>query len=253
MQAFQLFAAIVRKRLQAATVNTPPAVHTDTPIASLTQRSRIDISTVPIILARGSGSLIDIITGSNIVSAIGKLSLPIGAPSFSHPEQSYIDFYRLYLSQADGVFLHLAVSRNDPKTVLECRLYQPYHRIVPTSKEEWEFWLLDNPDPNVGGMIGCPIMPGKDDDGPLQYTRTWIASNQRIEPFGVAESIVDEQGDITTMSHTMMHYARPLTDPKLAEYLLVSVVETYGATEAAVYMWLGVDVDQSDLTAYPPG
>ena len=138
----------------------------------------------------------------------------------------------------------------EPTKIIELRLYRPYKEIVPADTDEWAFWLLDDPDPDKGGMIGCPVMQGDDTDGSIPYQRSWNPSGLRVQPYQVDENILDVQGNITRVRHTMMHYHRSLTDPKLSEYMLVSAVERAG--EASVCIWLGVDLDRSDLTAYPP-
>lgn len=239
---FKLLSAMAQKRWTAATSTTPPPPHTETPLADVTQRSMIEISTVPLILAGAAKSLLKPIPGRNIVTAIGGLSF------LGHK------FYRVYLSQGEGAFLHLVVA-TDPKKILECRLYQPYHEIVPEKngkdEKDWAFWLLDNPDPKFGGMIGCPIMQGKNEDGGIQYQRSWVPSNpQRIQPYIVAEVVLDIEGHYSTFQHTMMHYERQLNDT-LKEFLLVSAVENLG--EASVNMWLGMDIETTDLSIYPAG
>jgi hypothetical protein len=45
-----------------------------------------------------------------------------------------------------------------------------------------------------------------------------------------------------------MHYGRALTDPTLAEYLMVSATED--EESAGVNLWLGIDLAATDLTVF---
>jgi hypothetical protein len=236
---FQMLSAMAQKRWAASTSSTPPPPRTVTPLADLTQRGMVEISSIPLILAEGANSLLKPLPGRNIVTAIGRL------------DYNSLHFYRVYLSQGDGAFIHLAVG-SDPKKLLECRLYQPYYEVVPqqsgANELSWEFWLKDNPDPQVGGMIGCPVMQGKNEDGAIPYQRSWLAGGLRVQPVLATENLLDIDGNNTRFSHTMMHYGRRLNDT-VNEYLLASAVET--PDSASVNMWLGIDIEVSDLTIYP--
>jgi hypothetical protein len=303
---WQYFSAVAKKQLVASTP-AKPLVFTKTPIQDLTQRSFVELDGVPFILSNAAGSLFRDISGNHSIIGVSKLNY------IEH------DFYRAYLSNDAGSFIHLGVHPSKPNDILECRIYQPYNEIIPLwgNREEqvvtlnthswwrsgdidypvtvlpdeyvregveyqyityndadgktwnigvpkdqivyttdevdeslnWEFWLLDNPDPNIGGMIGCPIMQGKNEDvdadgNTYQYSRTWVASNQRIDPVVTTELMIDVNGETTFFKHTMMHYSRPLNNDDI-EYLLVSCVETDGL--AYVSMWLGLDIVRTEM------
>lgn len=257
---WKLFSTIVKKRWEEANVVPPPK--TSTPMADLNQRSAVAIDSVPIILAEGAKSLVKHLPERGTVTAVGLMYY------------GNIEYYRVYLSQSDGCFLHLATKFQniDPiRKILECRLFQPYHEIIPESAtpEEarhrmglspetkideamtWSFWLLDNPDPNVGGMIGCPVMQGKEEDGNIQYQRSTMQINGRVMPLLVAEKVVDSVGGEILLHHQMMGYQRTLDDGKTLEYLLVSAVLQPGQPDTmSINMWIGIDIKPADLTVY---
>lgn len=252
---FKLFSAMAQKRWTAATDHTPPPARTLTPIADMTQRSAINISPIPVILAQGAKSLLKPLPEHHVIIAIGRLAY------------GGLGFFRVYLSQGDGAFLHLAVGA-DGKTLLECRLYQPYHEVVPLwasldaqkrgmlpgnaldESLNWEFWLRDDPNPQIGGMIGCPSMPGKNEDGAILYQRSLASGmlGQRIAPLTASETLLDIEGHGTKLQHSLMGYGRALNET-VNEYLLVAAVESPAG--ASVNMWLGIDIDHTDLTLYP--
>lgn len=146
-----------------------------------------------------------------------------------------VEYVYITYTDADG-----AHKTGVPKDQIE-------YRIEPDESLDAEFWLLDNPDPNVGGMIGCPVMQGKTIDNNVQYTRTWAASNSRIGPVVTTEHIIDGNGDDMVVQHTMMHYSRQLED-NIVEYMLVSCCEVDG--RAYILQSLGLDIPQSAMTIF---
>ncbi len=244
---FQLLSSMAKKKWDKATSPRPP--HTITPIKDLTQGSAIEINPVPLILSQGNGSSIKTIDRSMVI-AVSEITQHSGR------------LFRCYLSQEEGAFLQFATS-NSSLDILECRLFQPYDEIVPMWDNvepgedqdlSWSFWLADDPDPDVGGLIGCPIMPSKNDDlgedgQPKFFQRSWLPSNKRILPFELNEHLISQSGDVTELKHLMMNYRRPLKGNQ-TEYLLVSCVESND--EASVNFWLGIDIQVSDLTVYAP-
>ena len=212
----------------------PKPVRTMTPM-QLSQGSAMTISMTPLILADAAGALFksDFPT-SQRSAAVGQLSL-MG-----------FTFYRVYLTEGDGGFLHFATRGEE---IIETRLYRRYadengEDVIPTSTEDWAFWLAD-----ADGYIGEPVMQSRDVDGGLQYIRSWGGtSTAHLAPYQAVESVVNEAGLTTTLRHRMMHYSRRLTDATLAEHLLVSAVE--GDNVASVVFWLGLDLQPSDLTVY---
>lgn len=253
---FKYLAALVDKHL---TLSAPKFAYTPTPLEELTQRSMVELDMIPFILASGNGSMVKDISGIHQVIAIGRYSC-IG-----------FEFYRAYLSKDIGSFIHIAVDPRFPDEILECRIYQTENTISPAfatrqqqvltlgenidEAQNWEFWLLNNPDPNIGGMIGCPVMQGKnvyDAEGniaydPPQYIRSWVEGNQRIEPVQVTETVVDLNGNVTVFNHSMMHYGRGLSE-NIGEYLFVSAVETDDTAD--VNMWIGLDINPNDLKIF---
>ncbi len=249
-------------KLEIKKVTTKPSIHTNTPIPELSQKSAVAFDPTPLVLTEANGSLFKTLPERHIVPLIGKFSLSGNA------------FYRAYLSQGDGAFLHLTVSNFKPNEITECRLYQPYHEVIPlyvdadstdgvavASDLLWSNWLLDNPDPAVGGIIGCPTVNSKNDDidsttgQPYLYYRSWESSDAHINPKIVTEQTIGTDGQITITRHRMMHYERLLNDGKQKEYLLISCSEMNPDAEnaaASVIYWVGIDIDKNDLTVYPP-
>jgi hypothetical protein len=224
MSFFTLLAAIAKKQM---TTSTPPP-RTKAPLR-LSQGSAVEISVVPLVLAEHAGALFDHdLADRHTIIAVGRYAL------FG------INFVRAYLSQNDGAYLHFATKGD---AIVETRLYRPYSEQIPTTVDEWSFWLAEE-----DGYIGYPIMQSKDEDGPKQYQRSWSASDAHIDPALVTELIVDLPGATTAVHHQMMHYSRALNDT-LAEHLLVSAVQT--GDGMSVNMWLGIDITPQDLTVYP--
>jgi hypothetical protein len=186
--------------------------------------------------------------------------LQIGFATYRH--------YRAYLSQSESAFIHIATTVTDPKKILECRLYQPYKeigtgdiidgltdKIYNTAAEaaaagwgpdhSWEFWMLDNPDPAVGGFLGCPVMVGKDTDNTPHYQRSWVANNARINPIIGVERLLHADGHPAQIEHQMMHYGRALSGG-VFEYMMVSKLAT--DVDDSLMMWIGLDIKPEDLT-----
>lgn len=246
---WQYFEAMVNKRLAGPAQKLPKTI---TPIDGLSQRAALEINPVPVILAGSAGSLIKNFPGRHNVAAVGKMT------------NTGMDFYHVYLSNDPGTYIRLVVAQNDPRTILESRIYQRYdEKVIPyqtvaeaqqagdEEPKSAEFWLLDDPDPNVGGLIGCPIMPGKFEDGNIQYARTWAAENRlRIQPIIMNEFILGMDGSTSVVNHQTMHYGRALTDDQ-SEYLLVSMVGQDGGVRNSFNSWLGMDIQVSDNTGRP--
>lgn len=229
-----LFALLKEIKHQHFDPQAPKPVRTQVPM-KLSQDSAVSISLAPLILAEDAGALFksDLPTDQKII-AVGRLGL------FG------VDYYRAYLSDPERSFIHFATRRGE---ILETRIYRPYgEELNPATKDEWEFWVAD-----ADGYIGAPVMQSRDVDGSIPYRRTWGSGNgplqQRISPYLPVETIVDLRGQTTTVRHRLMHYGRALKDPKLSEYLLVSVVETDSG--AAIDFWLGIDLAAADLTVFP--
>lgn len=222
---------------------------TITPVDGLYQRSSLILSPVPLLLAQGAGSKIRPISGQQSVFAVGTM------------KARGMTFFRVYLDE--GTFIHLAVEDTSPATILESRVYQSYQELdIPyelmaearqfggSDDQSAEFWLLDNPDPSVGGIIGCPTMYGKQDDGPIAYARTWAKTDgRRIAPERITEYILKSDGVTGVSEHQTMHYGRGL-DPETDEFLLVSMVMIDG-TRRSLNVWLGMDIKVNNLTVYP--
>lgn len=225
MSFFTLLTAIAKKKL---TVETVMPTRTAAPLR-LSQGSALTLSIVPVVLAEHAGSLFghDIAERHTIV-AVGRYAM-MG-----------LNFTRCYLSQSDGGYLHFATKGNQ---IVETRIYKPYAEQIPATAEEWAFWLAD-----LDGYIGYPVMQSKDEDGPVQYQRSWSGGDARISPMQPVEGIVDSTGAAITVRHQMMHYTRALADD-LAEHMLVSAVQTDDGM--SVNFWLGINLDVPDLTVFP--
>lgn len=199
----------------------------------LSQDSAVTISATPLVINEAAGSLIksDLPPDHKIV-AVGELAL------------YGIQYLRAYLSNSDGAFIQFA-TRGDK--VVETRLYKPYTEVIPASTDEWNFWLGQQ-----NGYIGAPVVQSREEDGLLSYQRTWGQGDQRIDPIIATEQILWADGTRSSLRHSLMHYARTLAaapQQSLAEYLLVSVVET--PSGASVNFWLGMDIAEADLTVFP--
>jgi hypothetical protein len=312
------FIASLQALLKKPSSGTAP-MRTPTPLR-LSQDSALAISITPLILAEAAGALFksDFPTDHTVV-AVGQMKF------------SGLTWYRVYLSQPEGSFVHLAAKGND---LLETRLYRVYDAIPRANEpamtqDDWEFWLAGNrnldqsslsgivassvtstlmvyggnpvalglkigqkiwlkgtrinddrpftilsmsgdynrvmqvePAPvdmivpctsfsllaEGDGFIGMPIMPSRDSDGSIPYQRTWEGGNQRVDPYQLTETVRARSGQITTVQHRLMHYGRALTDPTLAEYLMVSATED--EESAGVNLWLGIDLAATDLTVF---
>jgi len=222
MSFWSLLKVIKQNNLAA---NAPKPLRTKTPMR-LSQDSAMSISITPMILAEAAGAMFksDLPTDEKVF-AVGSISL------FGQ------NFYHSYLSQVEGAFIQIC-SHNDK--VVDMRLFRPLDEVIPASEDDWEFWLE-----NEDGNIGRPSIQTK--DGTI-FDRAWGGGDQRISPFILDESVLDVSGANSIVKHRMMLYKRPLTDPKLTEYLLVSAVQTHN--EASVNLWLGIDLAASDLTVY---
>jgi Protein of unknown function (DUF2491) len=199
----------------------------------LSQDSAVTLSMVPVVLAEAAGSLI-------------KSDMPSDHKIVADGEMSVfgIQYLRAYLSNGDGAFIQFAM-RGDK--VAETRFYKPYAEVIPVSSDDWAFWIGQE-----NGYIGAPMVQSKEEDGLLPYYRTWSQSDRRIDPIIAVEHILDAAGTRSSLRHSMMHYARTLAaapNQSLAEYLLVSVVET--PSGASVNFWLGMDIAEADLTVFP--
>ena len=224
MSFFSLLSAIAKKKMTP----TPSLQRTKAPLR-LSQGSAVEISVVPLVLAESAGALFDHdLADRHTVIAVGRY------PLFG------INFTRAYLSHNAGAYPPSA-TKGDP--LVETRLYRPYSEVIPTTVDEWSFWLAEE-----DGYIGYPIMQSKDEDGPKQYARSWSASEARISPVAVTEVILDINENSTVIRHQMMHYSRILENT-LVEHLLVSAVET--GDGMSVNMWLGIDITIPDLSIYP--
>lgn len=223
MSFFSILSAITKKHMitEAKPFRTPAPLR-------LSQGSAVDINIVPLVLAEHGGALFspDLPLHHTIV-AVGQYSL------FG------LRFTRCFLSQQDGAYLHFVRKGDD---IVESRVYVPYLELTPATSEEWAFWLAD-----LDGYIGYPIMQSKDQDGPIQYSRSWNPGNTRVPPLATTECLADMTGT-QAIDHQLMHYTRELDD-SLCEHMLVSAVETNEGM--SVNFWLGIDLAITDLTVFP--
>lgn len=201
----------------------------DVPL-DMSQGAAVTISSIALTLATTKGGLIkDDIAPSQGISLVGKFNLA------GHT------VFRSYLTGNEGAYIESSTI-NDKTTF---QLYTPYDEIVPSTKDDWDFWLSD-----VDGYIGAPVFQSKDEDGPKQYQRVWQPGPTRVSPQKLFEQVMDSTGTRSVIEHRAMQYARKLGDQPNApiEYMVVSAVTSHG--ESSVNLWLGVDLQPSDIQVF---
>jgi len=119
-------------------------MRTHTPLR-LSQTSAVSISITPLILAEDAGALFksEFPTDHRVV-AVGQMRF------------SGLTWYRAYLSEREGSFIHLAVKGNE---LLETRLYRVYDAIPRATEpamtqDDWEFWLAGNRNLDQSSLTG---------------------------------------------------------------------------------------------------
>jgi hypothetical protein len=142
-----------------------------------------------------------------------------------------VHWHRVYLPGGQRFFqVHLdAAGQPD-----ECRYFSLLDEIVPSSTEEWAFWLDERE-----GVIGWPEFQAR--DGKV-YTRLWTQGDARVAPRVLTETLTDTTGT-TSRERQAMLYAAPTDAPAPApptEYMLVAAADQGG--QAWVEIYAGIDV-----------
>jgi hypothetical protein len=143
-----------------------------------------------------------------------------------------VRWHRLYLPGGQCFFqVHLdAAGQPD-----ECRYFSLLDEVVPSSQEEWAFWL-----DAAEGAIGWPEFQTK--DGKV-YTRVWAHGDARVAPRVLSESLTNATGT-TSRVRQAMFYAAPTGAAAPApptEYMLVAAAEQ--ADQAWVEIFAGIDMN----------
>src|SRR4030095_12968548 len=81
----------------------------------------------------------------------------------------------------------------------ECRYFSRFDEVVPSSQEEWAFWL-----DAAEGTIGWPEFQTKDGKG---YTRVWAQGGARVAPRVLTESLTSATGTTSRVRQAMLYSA----------------------------------------------
>lgn len=235
---------VINKKLSPA--DKKQVVKTLVPLG-LHQGSMIELPIVDLALAEMDGAIGKYPAGSQVISAVGQYSL------------WKKNIYNCYLDQ--HTFIRLVC--DDKNNVLEAKVWAFRSEIIPTSKEEWEFWLgswkkddqgnlLRDSKTDLGikeeyGLIGWPQFQ-VDNSTPIIYNRSWDNNNQNgIDPVEYIEAIVDTTGLKSNVKHSAMEYNRALSNSEkpISESLLVTVLQL--DNEASVNVFIGLTLDHNNL------
>lgn len=150
-----------------------------------------------------------------------------------------VRWHRLYLPGGKSFFqVHLdAEGRPD-----ECRYFSLLDEVVPSSAQEWAFWL-----DAVEGVIGWPEFQTK--DGKV-YTRLWSQGDARVAPRVLSETLTNATGT-TNRAWQAMLYAAPTgaAAPAAAtEYILVAAADQGGQAWVEIYAGIDVNVGMLQLS-----
>jgi hypothetical protein len=211
----------------------------------LHQASLVDLPDIDIALAQADGSVINPPTGQQIITAVGTY------------HKWGLDIFNCYLG--DGRSYIQLVSKGGKLT--EARLWCSRDEILPQSSEDWEFWLgswqrdaqgdflrdkLGQALRKEWGLIGWPQFRV---DGPpaIMYNRAWSPGTDGVAPVAYTETILDAQGNTTTVKHEAMEYHRSLTDAAdaVTESLLATMVQD--SEGASVNLFIGIPLDHQNL------
>lgn len=142
-----------------------------------------------------------------------------------------VHWHRLYLPGGQGFFqVHLDAEGHPD----ECRYFSRLDEIVPSSPEEWAFWL-----DAAEGAIGWPEFQTK--DGKV-YLRVWSQGDTRVAPRVLTETLTHATGT-TSRERQAMLYAAPTgaeAPAPVTEYMLVAAADQDG--QAWVEISAGIDV-----------
>lgn len=240
------FSKILTKVIQNSFNKKPEEIVKTTVPLNLHQGSMIELPIVDLALAEVDGGLVKYPAGQQIVSAVGKYTL-WGKT-----------IYNCYFSNQQ-TFVRL-VCDND--NVVSAKVWAVRSEIVPTTKEDWEFWLGSWKKDEEGnfirnengiaikqeyGLIGWPQFQA-DTVPPTIYNRSWEPENTNgIDPVQYVETIVDSVGNSSIVKHEAMEYNRTLSDSKIPiiESLLVTAAQSKEG--ASVNVFIGLTLDHKNL------
>jgi hypothetical protein len=143
-----------------------------------------------------------------------------------------VRWHRLYLPGGQCFFQVHLDAEGQPD---ECRYFSLFDEVVPSSPEEWAFWL-----DAAEGVIGWPEFQTK--DGKV-YARVWAHGNARVAPRVLTEALTNATGTTSRVRQAML-YAAPTEAAAPApptEYMLVAAAEH--ADQAWVEIFAGIDVN----------
>ncbi len=242
MGLFEMIKAVTSAKVTTL-VNGGPVrpPHTTVPL-NLHQGSAIQLPELDLALAQADGSLLPNVTASQTIMAVGKMNI------FG------LDVYNSYLTDGTS-FLQTVADGNNVKDV---SLFTNKDEIIPSTKEDWEFWLgryEATPDfyrnrnrpakLAEAGLIGWQQFQ-IDGTPPIVYNRIWAPSEIGIEPVAYTETIYGIDGSTIVVNHEGMEYSRQLGDQNsTTEYLLVSSANTENI--AGVNIYIGIMLNINDL------
>jgi uncharacterized protein DUF2491 len=155
----------------------------------------------------------------------------ISAEAVGEVSTDGVRWHRVYLPGGQHFFqVHLDADGHPD----ECRYFSLLDEIVPSSSEEWAFWLDE-----TEGVIGWPEFQAK--DGKV-YTRLWTQGDARVTPRVLTETLTNATGT-TSRERQAMLYAAPTGAAAPApqtEYMLVAAADQGG--QAWVEIHAGIDV-----------
>ena len=141
----------------------------------------------------------------------------------------------------DDHMLQLICPSDDPATVQEITLYQPFDSIHPNSAEAWQAWL---------GPQGWMRQPTYELDDGTCYQRTWFADDPgTVELVQFSETLCRTRGDGPTehIQQQCMLYNRDIAHSP-PEHLLV-ICETNDAGRS-IELMIGIDLQLPQLTVF---
>jgi Protein of unknown function (DUF2491) len=141
-------------------------------------------------------------------------------------------WHRLYLPGRQYFFQVHLDAEGQPD---ECRYFSLLDEVVPSSQEEWAFWL-----DTAEGAIGWPEFQTK--DGKV-YTRVWAHGATRVAPRTLTETLMHATGTTSRVRQAML-YAAPtgvVAPEPPTEYMLVAAAEQ--EEQAWVEIFAGIDVN----------
>ena len=246
MSFFNLLSSVVAAKINHKGEVNMSKTRTLTPL-NLTQDSLVRMDGPEVALAQVDGSIIPNVVGEQRVIAVGKQTI------FG------LTVYHSYLS--DGKSFIRTIVKNDKPT--EVTLFSLRDEIVPSSKEDWEFWLGRYQKDSSGnfvrdsltgkaiiaeyGLIGWQQFQV---DGPPQivYNRSWLPSSEGIEPIEYDEEInTGLEGGTSYVHHDSMEYVRLIGEDtsKTTELLLVSMLQMNN--EASINIFVGINLNSEDI------